>query len=171
MKISVDLINQITEPNLSASIKWAEDIGSPMELPLDLQDKQKRADFVDKINHLFGNISGFYGASEEVKNKYVKQLANEVRRILPRLKANNQQIANLTFRLWCGCLSAAKTIALRTRSGVNTPESRKETFEKSINPIALSDEIYKAGVGAAKHFKKLKKEPISLSGVPENSIR
>ena len=56
---------------------------------------------------------------------------------------------NICLRLWAGCLSAAKTIALETRSGLNTPELRKEIFTTKVDVLASNDPIYRAGVEAA----------------------
>jgi hypothetical protein len=75
---------------------------------------------------------------------------------------------NVALRLWSGCLSAAKTIALETRSGPNTPAMRANAFA-SLDALAHGDPIFAAGMEAAPAFKKLRDQPYSLDGVPKDS--
>ena len=77
---------------------------------------------------------------------------------------------NIALRLWSGCISAAKTIALQTKSGLNTPQIRGLLFSKKIDPTAQMDAIYREGVEAAPSFKSLRKEEYSFEGVPETSV-
>lgn len=79
---------------------------------------------------------------------------------------------SVALGLWSGCLSAAKVIALGTRSGPNTPEIRRAAFEGYIDPAAASDNVFRAGVEAAPAFKALRSEAIDLEGVPADfSVR
>ena len=78
-------------------------------------------------------------------------------------------ILNIVLRLYSGCLSAAKVIALLTNDGPNTPERRAEQAV-TVDFIAQSDTIYNAGAEAAPSFKRLRREPFSLIGIPENSV-
>jgi hypothetical protein len=61
----------------------------------------------------------------------------------------------IALRLWAGCLAAAKTIADATRSG--------------IDATAANDGLFRAGVEAARMFKRLRGQPFFLDGVPERS--
>lgn len=74
-------------------------------------------------------------------------------------------LASIALRLWSGCISAAKVIALETRSGPNTPDYRKKA-SKTLLRTAQIDKIFAAGVVAAVEFKKLRKEPHDYSGIP-----
>jgi hypothetical protein len=40
---------------------------------------------------------------------------------------------NLSFRLWTGCLDAAKTLTLKTQSGPNTSEMRNSVFTERMD--------------------------------------
>jgi hypothetical protein len=74
----------------------------------------------------------------------------------------------VALSLWSGCIMAAKEIALGTRDGENTPESRMDNFTNLIDPLCEIDELYKAGVETAPIFKRLRKE-IHFEGVPTGS--
>jgi hypothetical protein len=76
--------------------------------------------------------------------------------------------ASIALRLWAGCLDAAKTIALETRDGPNSPELRAAAFAQ-IDSVAETDPIYGAGVEAAPAFKVLRRQSYSFDGVPAGS--
>ena len=72
---------------------------------------------------------------------------------------------SVALRLWAGCMSAAKTIAFKTRSGVNTVADRTRIMGYIEQQVAV-DEVYRAGVEAAPDFKRLRRQTVSFEGVP-----
>ncbi len=165
-----DLIGQITEPNLRASLEWANDLTtSNIKVPKSLEDVNKRAEMVNKLDPNFGDIITAYTSYDsKVKDEYFNSMTELTKELIPDIKDDVTRVSTI-FRLWAGCLSTAKTIALETKSGDNTPEIRKHLFENLINPLSDLDPIYKAGVEAAKLFKDLREQPTSFEGVPKNS--
>jgi hypothetical protein len=97
----------------------------------------------------------------------IAMIAALSRRYLPKIKDGLVRV-NVALRLWSGCLSAAKVIALETRSGPNTPESRALVMPV-IEEIAAKDPIYAAGVDVAPAFKRRRHEKYSFDGVPSRS--
>jgi hypothetical protein len=67
--------------------------------------------------------------------------------------------------IWAACMSAAKTIAYKTRSGRNTPETRAKLF-KAMDAAAKRSTLYRAGVEAAPLFKKRRGQRVYFDGVP-----
>ena len=74
----------------------------------------------------------------------------------------------LDYDCGLGACSAAKTIALDTRDGPNTPNIRTEIFQ-ALDRIADQDPIYRAGVESAALFKKKREQCSSFNGVPLTS--
>jgi hypothetical protein len=66
---------------------------------------------------------------------------------------NEKYRKSIGLRLWSGCLSVAKVIALETRDGPNTPEMRAESFQ-DLDSIVDRDSIFCAGVQSVPLFKK-----------------
>lgn len=163
------LLQQITEPNLRAALEWANEIDSTNSiLPGSLRDVDKRAEIVNQLDSNFGIIQATYSADDEAKKDYIKQMAELSRAYMPDVQDDTKRVS-IVFKLWAGCLCAAKTIALETRSGPNTPEMRKYLFEELINPLADLDRVYRGGVEAAKVFKDLRNQPCFFDGVPKNA--
>jgi hypothetical protein len=77
------------------------------------------------------------------------------------------QIA-ISLLLWTGCMEAAKTTALDTRSAPNSTEGRAAVFSH-IDTRAAADALYCAGVESAPAFKHAGQNKISFHGVPEDS--
>jgi hypothetical protein len=73
-------------------------------------------------------------------------------------------IIKVILRWWSGCMAMAKTIALETRDGPNTPTKRKRLAKKIYN-IAKHDRIFADGVLAAVAFKNLRSQKFSLDGI------
>lgn len=73
--------------------------------------------------------------------------------------------ASIALRLWAGCISAAKIIALETRAGPNTPNYRK-SIVKPLLRACKNDRTYAAGVAAGPELKKLRNEPFEFDGIP-----
>ncbi len=163
------LLQQVTEPNLRVALEWANKIDTTNSgLPGSLSDVNKRAKIVNKLDSNFGIIQGVYDADDKTKEDYIRQMAELSRAYMSDVQDDVKRVS-IIFKLWSGCLSAAKTIALETRSGPNIPEIRKRTFDELINPLADLDPIYRAGVEAAKVFKDLRNEPCSFDGVPKDA--
>lgn len=161
------------DPNMGIALQWANKLGPPPTLPSSLQDVIQRAKLVNNIDTpnladtLFSDFRGSLNLNDKI------QCLNEIARLsksyIPYVEDDNVRV-NISLRLWSGCISAAKTIALQTRGGPNTPEMRASIFSNQIDPIAEEDPIYCAGVEAAPSFKKLRNETYSFEGVPEKSV-
>lgn len=163
------LLQQITEPNLRVALEWADEIDpTSLTLPDSLMDINKRAEIVNQLDGNFGIIQKVYIADDKTKEDYIRQIAELSRACMSDVQDDVKRVS-VIFKLWSGCLSAAKTIALETRSGPNTPEIRKQTFDELINPLADLDVIYRGGVEAARVFKDLRNQPYSFKGVPKET--
>ncbi len=161
------LIQQITEPNLRTALEWANELSvSSPSIPKSLIDVERRAEIINQLDGNFESIAAAYTTSRDVKKEYFNQMAESTKTLLPEMLKDKERVS-IIFRMWSGCLCAAKTIALETRSGDNTPELRKCLFNELINPLAELDPIYKAGVETAKAFKELRDQPYSFEGVPK----
>jgi hypothetical protein len=174
--------------NMAAARQIAEHLGPPPPLPESLQDPEKRAEVVQRVNGelvwfadlVIGDVQvpaeGTAGKrlrlhladrAAGVASK-VLRLAELTRDLIPDVPDPVGRV-NLVLRIWSGCLSAAKTIAEDTLSGPNTPETREHAFETTIDPIAAVDTIYAAGVEAAPAFKRRAGQPYFFDGVPADS--
>jgi hypothetical protein len=74
----------------------------------------------------------------------------------------------VTLRLWAGCLWAAKPLDRPELAAAD----RVAIFTQDIDPRAVADELFRAGVEAAPLFNALPSRsgtPPSLDGVPEVS--
>jgi len=163
---------QIIDPNMDTALRWAKELRSIPTLPSSLQDVSQRAKLVRDINteSFAGALLADYYRTLSVDEKV--QCLNEIARGSKTYISDVDDDGvrkNLSLRLWSGCLSAAKIIALRTNDGPNTPDKRASSFRDKIDPQAQMDPIYRAGVEAAPHFKKLLEEEYSFEGVPEDS--
>jgi DNA-binding MarR family transcriptional regulator len=155
------------DPNPETALAWARELGNAPELPASLKDPRRRAKLVDSIDAPL--ISGSILASLEQgeKQRRLILVAEVAASLMPEVKDTTTK-SNIALRLWAGCISAAKMIALETKSGPNTPEIRDRAFTL-IDSIAREDAIYRAGVESAPAFKKLRLQPISLESVPKQS--
>ena len=155
--------------NMDLGHKFAEGLGPAPELPSSLTSVQQRAQLVNDID------GAFLTANDVDTEELFRQIGGRIREIVEKSKIYVPDVAdplvrlNICLRLWAGCVSAAKTIALETRSGPNTPKRRAEIFMTRVDVLARDDPIYRAGVEAAPAFKKLRGQNFSLEGVPEGS--
>ena len=156
------------DPNMDTALQWAEELGPPPQLPLSLQDVNKRAKLVNTIDGRLILGALLTMLSDKEKARRLNDVAGLSETYISDVNDHNVR-TNISLRLWSGCISAAKTIALQTRSGPNTRMTRELTFRIKIDRIAQRDPIYHAGVEAAPSFKRLRKEDYSFEGVPENS--
>jgi len=130
-----------------------------------------------EINEMLGNYinndckSGGTGLfeyfSETIKEIILNRIDDIVRHYNTH-ETNEKYRKSIGLRLWSGCLSAAKVIALETRDGPNPPEMRAESFQE-IDIIADRDSIFRAGVESAPLFKEYNQQCYSFNGVPSTS--
>jgi hypothetical protein len=160
--------------NMAAARQIAEHLGPPPPLPESLQDPEKRAEVVQRVNGelvwfadlVIGDVQvpaeGTAGKrlrlhladrAAGVASK-VLRLAELTRDLIPDVPDPVGSV-NLVLRIWSGCLSAAKTIAEDTLSGPNTPETREHAFETTSTqsprltlstPLALKPPQRSSGV-------------------------
>jgi hypothetical protein len=151
----------------------------PQSLPTSIQDVQTRAWLVRDIDNAIGlhfasynQVSDFQGQISALPQGLfdfmLKDMTKTTDKQIPGID-NIHARNGVGFLLWSGCISAAKAIALDTRDGVNTPESRMRDFTNLINPLCGIDEFYKAGVETAPIFKRLLNQAVSFDGVPDGS--
>jgi len=166
-------MSQAGDPNMSTALSWAEELGDCPDLPDSLKEVGKRVQLINAINaplilDLNGNPSLLYQISFEEKQRRFDQLGQLSKDYMPDISDETERI-NIVLRLWSGCLSAAKSIAVETQSGPNDSAIRRSIFTTIIDPTARSDKIYSAGVESAPAFKRLLKQQISFDGVPNDS--
>jgi len=145
---------------------FAQALGPTPGLPRSLESVQQRARLVAEIDGPFITGSSFEECVVNIGMR-IKEISSKSASYMPDVSDNLTRM-NLGLRLWAGCLSAAKTIALETMDGPNSPEDRARIFP-SIDSLAESDPIYRAGVEAAPEFKRLRDDAYSFEGVPANS--
>lgn len=154
------------------ALRWADELGPSSPLPLSLEEVSQRAKLVNEINRvdfvdtLFADRDGSVDIKQ--KGKELSKLSRRSKKYMPDVKSPELR-KNISLRLWSGCLAAAKTVALGTRAGPNTPEIRALATQNMIDPQSQTDPIFRAGVEAGICFKRFLKEPFSLEGIPDGS--
>jgi hypothetical protein len=157
---------------MNTALRWANELGPPPKLSPYFLAAYERAKLVRDVNTealakaLFKDYQG--QLSVEEKGKCLNTVAELSKIHLPSV-ADPTTRANISLRMWSGCLAAAKTIAVQTLAGPNTPDQRNLIFREHIDPQAEADPIFCAGVESAPSFKKLLEEGYSLDGVPQES--
>mgnify|MGYP001606548537 CR=1 FL=1 len=156
------------DPNMAFALALACGLGTACRLPAEFEDVAARARFADRIDGPFiatyDELADPVAAAPRIGPR-LREIAEAARKALGSVPDELDRLSG-ALRLWSGCLMAAKTIALETRSGPNTPEIRRAAFEEFIDPAAASDSVFRAGVEAGPAFKALRGEPVSLEGVP-----
>jgi hypothetical protein len=162
---------RVFDPNMDTALRWANELGLPPALPSSLELVTQRAKLVCDINTeafaaaLFADYSG--NLNVEDKEKQLRTISRLSKPYMPDV--NDEEVRqNISLRLWSGCLAAAKTIALRTMAGPNTPEVREQA-SRHLDTVAQADSVFCAGVEAAPSFKRLLREDFSFEGVPDES--
>lgn len=155
-----------SDQNMELARLLAQGLGAAPALPKSLASVERRAEFIHRIDgplivsldldQIVAGIGSRIREIAEVSMDYMPDVADPLVRV------------NIGLRLWSGCLSTAKTIALGTRSGPNTPQMRAEIM-KFVDGVAATDEIYAAGVEAAPAFKRLRDQEASYEGIPQDS--
>jgi hypothetical protein len=156
--------------NMAFALRVAEGLGPAGELPPQLEPVEVRARLVQQMD---GPLLGGSDVLElgEFLGRRLDEISKVAREYLGDMPDDLQRLA-VVLRLWSGCLSAAKAIALETRSGPNTPVSRRALFLEFIDPTSARDAMFRAGVEAAPAFKALRDQAVDLEGVPlESPVR
>jgi hypothetical protein len=161
------------DTNMNTAYKWASELADKSHL-IFILDINQRVELISEINELLGRYinddlkSGGFGLFEKfpeiVKEIILNKIDDIIRHYKP-LETNQKYRKSIGLRLWSGCLSAAKVIALETRDGPNTPEIRAEGFQ-ILEPIANADPIFCAGLESAPLFKKRNQQCFTFIGVP-----
>jgi hypothetical protein len=98
-------------------------IGPPPSLPVSMLGVQKRARLVDCIDSPLIAGSLLHDLTDKEKAQRLNFVAELGRSFLTDVN-DGFEIKNLIHRCWAGCLSAAKEIALSTKSGLNSSARR-----------------------------------------------
>ncbi len=157
--------------NWETALIWANRQGPTPALPESLANVVQRARLVNAINGPFmsnlpqGDLRLLSAAQIQERLALLATLSLDY---IPDCTDADLR-TRLALKLWSGCISAEKTVALDTMDGVMTAQERSRIFSQIIDPIARTDEIYRAGVEAGPAFKELNRQEISLEGVPADS--
>ena len=105
-------------------------------------------------------------------DKHDKVIAKNLFKIYKALQAIADSIEyrdlGTVLRLWSGCLSSAKLIALETRDGPVMPNYRRSAaiFDAMR---CKRDPIWKMGYRTGPALKRLRKEKVCYDGIPKRS--
>ena len=167
------------DPNTSIAYECAQVMGSTDSLPESLKEmvlkRVKYLDFVDK-KMIAGSRLWEFNNEQQIESFLANMDEKSIAWIYDI--ADGRQRINITLRLWAGGLDAAKTlrktyVSVRNDGSVSeeaiTSDMRTMAFKDSIDPKALSDPIYYAGVEAAPILKRLRNEEIFTDGIPTES--
>jgi hypothetical protein len=170
----------IVDYNMNTAYTWALQISevSP-PIPDSLAQIKERAKFLDDLDKIIrkhieesqlgeGNVSGqFSNFTDTRKSSLLVEIANTTRKWFKE-EVSDDDIQSTGLRLWAGCLCAANLLALSTKSGPNTSQTRISGFA-NVDALATKDRIFECGIEAAPDLKRLHNEEYSLDGVPPNS--
>lgn len=164
------------DTNMQPAYIWATELADTVNLRLSI-DVTQAAQFANQINELLvkcinedikSSGSGlFENFSIMTKEVLFRRLDDLCRSLLDNLIDESQRVS-IALRVWSGCLSAAKTIAIETRDGTMTTEKRKEIF-RDIERLVMADSIFCLGVESAPAYKKIHQQCYSFVGVPGTS--
>jgi hypothetical protein len=167
------------DPNTAIAYECAQVMGSTDSLPESLKEmvlkRVKYLDFVDK-KMIAGSRLWEFNNEQQIESFLANMDEKSIAWIYDI--ADGRQRINITLRLWAGGLDAAKTlrktyVSVRNDGSVSeeaiTSDMRTMAFKDSIDPKALSDPIYYAGVEAAPILKRLRNEEIFTDGIPTES--
>jgi hypothetical protein len=154
---------------MSMALDLANEIGPAPQLPPSLVAIADRVQLIEAVETRV--LSRVDHSSLERWRTSLDQAAGEMAaedNSVPGV-ANPDERKNILLRLWSGCMTAAKTIALGTRAGPNT-EAQRTAGALLFAMKCTNDPIYTAGVVAAPSFKAGRKEQYSLQGIPAGSV-
>lgn len=153
------------DDNLDSAYKWSLELTAPNKLPNSLKELDKITDLVNKTDGILCALYAVYNSgNEEAKKYYLSMVSAFTKNLIPDI-ADEKQRASITFKVWFGCLYAAKMIDVVRNI---TPEERKDVFEKYILPLANKDDFVKFGVEIAKSFMESRSQQYSLDGIPDD---
>jgi hypothetical protein len=164
------------DTNMGTVYLWASELADSSQLKVTM-DINERTRLVLEINEMLGNYinndcksrgTGLFENFSEIIKEIVLNRVDDIVRRYNTHEPNEKYRKSIGLRLWSGCLSAAKMIALETRDGSNIPKMRAESF-RAIDVIADRDSIFCGGVESAPLFKKYSQQCYSFNGVPSNS--
>jgi hypothetical protein len=164
------------DTNIQTAYNWASELADTSYLRLSVNIPQA-AQFANQINELLEEYINkdiksagtglFENFSVIVKDIIFHRLDHLFRKQFHDQIDVSQRVS-IALRLWSGCLSSAKTIALETRDGITTPEKRRQIFEV-IDSLAMADSIFCLGVESAPAFKKIHQQCYAFVGIPGTS--
>lgn len=150
------------DTNMQTAYNWASELADTSNLRLSVNIPQA-AQFANQINELLGEYINkdiessstglFKNFSIMTKEVIFHRLDDLCRNQLGDQISENQRIS-IALRLWSGCISAAKTIALETLDGKMTPDTRRQFFN-NVDNVAMTDSIFCLGVESAPAYKKI----------------
>jgi hypothetical protein len=160
-------VTPAVDPNMAIALCLANGLthGS-LELPSALVPVEARVALMLQIDKpLLVDVNGV--AQWEDFGSQLRAIAEASASQMAKLSSELDRVA-VALTLWSGCIMAAKSIAMETRSGQNTSTGRTQQFTL-IDNVALQNKLFSAGVEAAPSFKAARGEEISLDGVPDTS--
>lgn len=140
------------------------------KLPLSLEDIENTAKFVEHIN-LNGNFSQLLNnlLNNEGRENYLNSLITITKEFVPDFNCSDREILSISFRLWSGCIAAAKGLSNNSNSGSIDANFRSDYFSY-IDNFASDDHIFAHGVKASSKYRELKGEQNYFEGVPRSSL-
>jgi len=119
---------------------WASELADVSQLRITL-DVIKRTQLISQINEILGHYinydrrsagSGLFARFPGAVKEIVLNHIDDIVRHYDSFQTNEKYRKSIGLRLWSGCLFSAKTIALETLDGPNTPETRTKLFLEQI---------------------------------------
>ena len=149
----------------------ATDIGTPTAIPPWLDDIERCLGLILKVEEVcVPEIHKRWSQDEAILKTVCDQELDKLASTMKILGVtSHEDKKNILARLWSGCTFTTKAIAAGTRSGENTPDTRKRGFEEEVNPRAESDPIFRSGSIAGAWLKRRRNEPIFKAGIPSGS--
>jgi hypothetical protein len=127
----------ILDPNMDTAYLWASELFWPTMIPPDIKDINRRAEFINEINSVLGDAmkesirDGGRGVLVSLNEAQKQQCINSIIELSKEYIeniANEKTRANMSLRLWSGCIKAAKNIASETLAGPNSITGRQIAF-------------------------------------------
>jgi hypothetical protein len=172
------------DPTMQVAFEIGRERSTTSDLPASLADLDARARLVsetdppaewttdvtrDRREWSYSHIVSADSHRIRLLARIAPALKEAAARLLPDVADEDARLS-ICLRLWAGCLDGAKIIALGTKLGPNTPESRPRDHAATVAPRAAIDPIYAAGAEAALAFKRLRNQETCFDGVPLDSI-
>ena len=167
--MSICVIATMRDYNMRTVLRWAQEICPLRELKTGYQQPAPRLAMLVHVidGHLVRNTD-LKDVSEAQKKRRIKDAVNMAYTFLcpdDYIKLAHEEFASIVLRYWSGCLSGAKIIALKTRSGPNTPEYRSDAVVRLFK-TCKRDRFFAQGVRSAPFFKRVRMQRICYDGIP-----